>query len=161
MADFTPYLQGLTDKERIFCEALLKGMSKKAALVAAGIKPTAGPTADPEDRPHVQEALRKCRKLSADEAGWTRDKVAKLLEEAYRNSTTAAEQIMAARELGKLYGLYAPEKVDVSHKVEKVGHERDLKSLTMDELKRLAQMDKGIVLEGEFEVVAPKQLSHG
>jgi hypothetical protein len=110
----------------------------------------------------VAEALTKCRELSAVETGMTRERVSEMLQEAYRNATTAAEQIMAAREIGKLFGLYAAEKlqVDHSHKLEHTNSDRDMKSLSHEELLVLAQMDKGIVLEGQFEVVQPRQLVH-
>ncbi len=104
--DLSPALEGLTEKRRIYVEARLQGMSPKAACMAAGVAPNQ--ISNYEGNPDVKAAIAKGHAISAEHTGLTREKVTAMLMDAYRMAETATEMVMAARELGKLHGLYAP-----------------------------------------------------
>jgi hypothetical protein len=134
-------------------------MSMGAALVAAGFNPT---VKGMEQREGVAAALKAGREQSIQETGITRKRVIEMLEEAYRSATTSAEMVMAARELGKLLGFYEATKVKVTHELTHVKSTEQLKTLTLEELERLA--DQRQVIDGEFVDITPGRhpaLIHG
>lgn len=139
-------------------------MSQIAAAGAAGAKNPREDGSTWANKPHVAAALAKARSLSIEATGMTREKLTEMLMDAYRNASTAAEQIMAAKELGKLHGLYAAQKLEVghTHKLEAAKSEREIKALTSEELLRLAHMRPGAIIEGEFEEIRlPKLVERG
>jgi hypothetical protein len=142
--DLQPVLQGLSDRERVYVESRLKGLSKAASAIAAGTQPC---QASKIETPAVVEALEKGRALSIKNTGITRERVIEMLENAYHSAETAQEMVAAARELGRMLGYYEAQKVAVTHE-HKVHKAEQLKTLTVDELERLARGDA--VIEGEF-----------
>lgn len=125
--DLGPAFAGLDDRDRIYVEARLRGMSQVAA--AAGLAPNNASRF--EQQPHIREALDHGRRISAIETGIARTRVSDMLLDAYRSATTAAEMVMAARELGRLHGLYAPQRVELdhTHKLAQVKSEEDIRRL--------------------------------
>lgn len=140
-----PALDGLTDRERLFVEARLKGMSKTAACAAAGVNKTDATTID--TLPHVARALKAGREQSVKDTQVTRERLVEMFLEAYRSAETATEMVAATRELGRLLGHYEAQKVAVTHELKQVRADQ-LKTLTVAELERLARGEG--VLEGEF-----------
>lgn len=150
--DLSPAFQGLSDKQRLYVQARLEGNTPGIAARMAGVK-------DPEIHwklmeavPVVREALRKGREISIAATGVTRETVTEMLKQAFANATTAAEQVAAARELGKLHGVYEAQKVQHDVRVQELKDERELKALPTQELAKLAKLP---VLEGEFIEVTP------
>jgi len=135
-------------------------MSQIAAAGAAGCKVPREDGSRWANKPHIATALAKGRELSIQATGMTRERLTEMLMDAYRNASTAMEQIAAAKELGKLHGLYAAQKVEVghTHKLEAAKSEREIKALTSEELLRLAHMRPGAVIEGEFTEIRLPQL---
>lgn len=151
--DLSAAFVDLTDKQRIYVESRLRGMSKVASAVAAGS------TADPkksaqqyEDNEAVAAALEKGRQISIAHTGYTREKVGEMLQRAYDCAATATEMVMAARELGRLHGVYAPAnvKVDHTHRLKDASNEGDLRRLSTAELEQLAHMRGGDFIEAEY-----------
>lgn len=162
--DLSPAFEGLDDRERIFVEGILRGMSQIASATAAGYKSPRDSAQELVKRPRVVAALEKGRELSIQETGITREKLSDMLMAAYTSATTAAEQIMAVRELGKLHGLYAAQKVEVghTHKLEAKDAIKQLQSMSSEQLLKVARMNRGQVIDGEFsEVRLPALIEHG
>lgn len=149
--DLSPALEELDERERVFVESRLRGLNIKQASAAAGVTHQMGSMI--EARPEVIRAMTLGREISSRETGMTREKINEMLLDAYRNATNTIEQVMAARELAKLHGLYAPAKVEVdhTHRLGQVKREQDLKTLTVDQLEKIALNRGGEVIEGDYE----------
>jgi len=135
----TPRGRFLTSQEREFVINYAAGMPVKQAAVSAGMKTQAGLKL--MERQDVAETIGILRQKVAAELGSviTRDFVGAMILEAHKKAATATEEITAARELAKLYGLNAPEKqVVVSYNVQRV---EQLEALPDHELARLAGLD--------------------
>lgn len=156
--DLAPAFEGLSDRERIYVEGVLRGLPKKASAQAAGYQDVE--FARLEKRPHVLKALDAGRNISIKETGITREKVTDMLMEAWRNATSTTEQVMVARELGKLHGLYEAKKVEVKHQLEHVSRTEQLRTLTVEELERIALEGKPLVIDGEFDVMDLPRLDY-
>ena len=159
--DLGPAFDGLNDQERIYVESRLRGLSQVASGAAAGIKNSNWTTFEQNVR--IQAALQKGRAISIADTGMTREKITEMLMDAYRCAANATEMVMAARELGKLHGVYAPQKVavDVEHRLKNVKSERDMKLLPTKELLALVESRGDDVLEAEFEEVMPRMALSG
>lgn len=159
--DLGPAFQGLDDRDRIYVESRLRGMSQVAAAAAAGLAPASAKKF--EQRPHIKDALEHGRQISAVETGITRLRISDMLMDAYRSATSAAEMVMAARELGRLHGLYAPQKVELdhTHKLAQVKSEEDIRRLPTAELLKLVNARGQDVIDGQFELLpAPRMAEH-
>lgn len=74
--------------------------------------------------------------------------VTNMLLEAYENADTSSEMVNAAKELGKLHGLYAPEQtVTIQGTFEEA--QKQITSMSNDDLLRLIN-DTSDVIEGEL-----------
>jgi len=144
----------LDQKERIYCENRLAGLSKKASAKAGGWANADKMAYEIEKRPHVMEAIVAATQIFAEEVGFTRREAHDMLMQAFRNADTAMEQIAAVRELIKLHGVQAPVKVEHEHTHT---HEMQLENMPLKELMQLANM-RGLTLEGEFERVADRKV---
>ena len=156
--DLAPAFEGLSDRERIYVEGVLRGLPKKASAQAAGYDPVE--FARLEKRPQVQKALETGRNISIKETGITREKVTDMLMEAWKNAVSTTEQVMVARELGKLHGLYEAKKVEVKHQLEHVSRADQLRTLTVEELERVALEGKPLIIDGEFDVMDLPRLDY-
>lgn len=123
----------ITEQERQALHYLSRGFSKPAAAKAAGF-----PTASVFDRNHVREAIGDINDHVTTEIKVTRDTLTQMLFESHRKSATATEEIAAARELGKLHGLYESDKTQQT--TINVNVIEQIESLPMDELLELANM---------------------
>lgn len=149
-----PVLVDLTDGERLYVEARLRGLSLEASARAAGFKNPRSMSVAMEADERVVGALRRGREISSQATGVTRKTIEDMFLEAFRNAANATEQVMAARELGKLHGLYESTKTEVTHRLKQVAAESDLKSLPTEELERLTREQSSQVIEGEFQVIS-------
>lgn len=155
--DLTPALAELDERESLYVQARLKGMSMAASAAAAGL--AAGSGAAVEGRAVVKAALARGRELTAKATGVTREEIIEMLRTAYSVAETAGEMVAAARELAKLQGLYEATKVEVKHEVRRVKGVDKLRSLPVEQLERIARGE--LVIEGEFTEVEPRRLTHG
>lgn len=156
--DLSHAFAGLDDRQRIYVESKLRGMTNRAAAAAAGMSESeAVNISRTED---VRQALETGRQASIKATGMDREKITEMLMDAYRAAESATEMVMAARELGKLHGVYAAQKVEHTHEVTKVTKFEQLKQLSNEDLERITRGE--LVLEGEFEEVTGKKLlGHG
>ena len=134
-ADITP----LTAQQEQFVLYVLRGFTPSQAAKAAGYKSYNQSGSSLMKMDKIQAILGHLRSEELDNIKVTRDKLTIMLFEAHRKSATATEEITAVRELGKMHGLYEPEKVQTQsmhyHKVEQ------LERLDDSELVKLAGAD--------------------
>jgi phage terminase small subunit len=160
--DLSPAFEGLTDKQRLYVEGRLRGLSRIAAARAAGAEADPKKSADQyEKNPKVAAALEKARQISIQHTGYTRQKIAEMLQRAYDLAGNATEMVMAARELGRLHGVYAPTnvKVDHEHRLTDTRNVEDLRHLTTEQLEQLVAKRGGDFIEGEFVELEPLRLT--
>lgn len=142
-------MHGLTQKQLHYVEARLQGLAPTAAARAAGLSD--GDSGQYERAPRVREAMRWAVQQGMKQAeDIDKNDVISGMMDAVTAAGTAAELVMAWREIGKLIGAYQPEK-----KVLEIHtyNEKDIKSLPSDELMRLAGKELQDVIEGEFAEV--------
>ena len=151
--DLAPIVANLSEKQRLYVQARLTGMTPLIAARSVGARVPEKTWRLFEHAPAVREALEKGRALSAKEAGITRQQISDMLVEAYRSATTAGEMVMAARELGKLHGLYEAQKLEVNHKLERVKTEHELRTLTVEELEQLVSKAPDDFIDAEYAEV--------
>jgi phage terminase small subunit len=147
----------LTQKERIFVESRLSGMTQIASAAAAGCNNPQVDGSRYDARERVQKEMVRRMSKVADEVDFGRKEAHDMLMQAYTNADTAMEQIAAVREMIKLHGIAEPAKVEHKHK-----HTAELSFDRMDlkQLMELADMED-FTLEGEFEAVRDlKALEH-
>lgn len=103
-------------------------------------------------RPHVAQTITYLRDQYATETiVVTRDRLNAMLFEAHGKAANTTEEVMAIRELGKMNGLYAPEKVERTDR-RYVTFEQ-INSMSTDELLQLAEEDslEPQTYEGELD----------
>lgn len=113
--DVADILESLTEKQRLYVQARLQGMTKVAAAAAAG-------SPNPKKNAHkfetseaVKAALRQSREVFAQDLAFDRKKAHEMYMEAYRSADTATEQKMVVDSLVKLHGLAEPETKRLQH----------------------------------------------
>lgn len=140
-----------TTRVRALVENIALGMTKQAALEAAGLsvkKNTGGPESVFR-RPYVQDMIAAARARTAEENQITRAVVLDGLKEAIdlaRISGDPAVMVAGWREIGKMCGFYEAVKVKVDVSGNAVAFSAKLMQMSDDELLRLAG---GETIEGE------------
>lgn len=135
--ELTLVMHELSPKEQLYVEARAAGRSPRSAARIAGVR-------DPkklEEDEFIRRAVRAVLRWQRQEQRYTRDDIAAGLRDAIEVASTASEMIQGWREIGKLYGLYEPERRETTIRRETV------EKMSDDELARLA------ALEGEYEVL--------
>lgn len=144
LTEDNPYTQ-LTLKQKNYVEARLQGLTPAAACRAAGVSDN---STQMERSPKVRKALRYLIKESTKNvADLTKDDVVQGMLDAVDAASTSTELVNAWREIGKLMGVYEPEK--------KVLELRDytaqeLKTLPEEELVRLSGGKYADAIDGEY-----------
>lgn len=132
-----PVDKPLTEKQRAYALARGRGESVPNAMAAAGYNEQPSYGYRMEHMPNVRALIRQEQALYAESAQITRKKVVDMHLEAYEMARTMAEpatMVAAAREVGKICGLYEPKKVEISVDGT-IGHElRRMEGLTDAEL---------------------------
>ncbi len=146
MSNLPSSLLKLSAKERIYLQGRLDGLTQIASGAAAGLHTD---FTELERRPHFQEAMMVAMSELAEEVGFSRKEAHEMLLAAYTNAATAAEQIMAVKEMIALHGVAAAKKIEVTH--EHKGSVQ-LERMETSELMKIAGMEH-LTLEGEYEVV--------
>ena len=107
----------LTEKQKLYAVARARGESVPNAMAAAGYNEQVSYGYRLDKMPNVQRLIQKEQALYAEAAQIDRKKVIDMQMEAYEMAKTMAEpatMVAAAREIGKICGLYEPRKVEVS-----------------------------------------------
>ena len=126
----------LTSQEQTFCKRLAQGMTLEAAAKESGMSKQAA--AELLTRDTIQDTL-AILKNQVDEymkIEVTTDLLNAMLFEAHATAATSTEKISAVRELGKMNGLYAPEKREIDITTSK--KMAQLETLTDEELVKRA-----------------------
>ena len=135
-------IHSLTTQEEKYVQLRARNVNPTAAARSAGYKKPAEAVADLAVRDDVQRAVAYFREMSrqaAIDAGaieFTRNDATAMLMESHAKSATATEEINAVKELIKLHGLNAPEKVEVN-----ITRRDQLEDLSDEELLKLAKQD--------------------
>ena len=107
----------LTDKQKAYAVARARGETVPNAMAQAGYneQPSYGYRLD--KMPNVQALIRQEQALYAEASQMDRKKVIDMQLEAFEMARVMAEpssMVAAAREIGKICGLYEPKKVEVN-----------------------------------------------
>ena len=108
----------LTDKQKAYALARARGESVPNAMATAGYNETPSYGYRMEKMPNVRRAIQEEQALYAEAAQITRKKVIDMQLEAFDLARTLSEpatMVSAAREIGKICGLYEPQKIDITH----------------------------------------------
>ena len=134
----------------------LRGLTVHAAAAAAGVS-----NSHEFMHPAIAAVVQEYATQEAPKVSMTRERLTEMLLDTCRNAATAGEQVAAVRELGKLHGLYAPQKlqVDTHHTIEAVKRVEDMRTLSVEQLERLVKQRGGQIIEGE--AIQPRLLAHG
>ena len=159
MTKLADALEKCTAMQRIFVRQRLLGDSIIAAGTASGLKQPKREAYRMAKAPNVVAAIAAGVGDSAEIMVTDRAAVERMFLDAYNNAETATEQIMAARELGKLHGHYAPTKTETKHEhTGRIEHDHDMRSIPTSKLLELAEERRMLpdpnTLEGEFSEVA-------
>ena len=149
LTERNPYTE-LTLQQKNYVEARMQGLIPAAAGRAAGVPKTVV-TMQLEKNPKVRAAIRYLiRESTLNVKDLTKSDVMTGMLDAVEAASTAAELVMAWRELGKLIGAYEPEKKILEiHDYSK----DELKELSDKDLLQLAGGRMQDVIDGEFEEV--------
>jgi len=135
-----------------------QGMTVKAAARYAGY-PLAK-AVELFQRDDIAETVYTLRQKIEESLGdvITRDFVGEMILAAHKKAVSATEELAAARDLAKLYGLNAPEKtVQVVHHLQRI---EQLEGLSDSELARLAAIDEGL-LAPPVRIIPDEEIDDG
>ena len=107
----------LTEKQKLYAVARARGESVPNAMAQAGYNEQVSYGYRLDKMPNVQALIRQEQALYAAAAQIDRKKVIDMQLEAYELARTMAEpatMVSAAREIGKICGLYEPQKVQIN-----------------------------------------------
>ena len=107
----------LTEKQKLYAVARARGESVPNAMAQAGYNEQVSYGYRLDKMPNVQALIRQEQALYAEASQMDRKKVIDMQLEAFELARTMAEpatMVAAAREIGKICGLYEPKKVEVS-----------------------------------------------
>jgi hypothetical protein len=145
-------LEGLTERQRLFVDGIMRGMNQMTAARAAGY---ATPQVDGSrvmHSPQVQAALKHLHKKYEKASQMSRKKVMDGLLEAIEMAKIQSEpavMVSGWREIGRMCGYYAAEKKIVDVNITAKRAVDALETMSDDELLEMIEKDEE-VLEGEF-----------
>lgn len=144
----------IPEKRRLACDAYLSGLNKSQALLHAGYsKGTGTPAIYIFDDPLCVEYMKQRRALNRKKLRYTRDTVAAGIESAIQQAVALEEpntQINGWREIGRLFGLYEPEKKQVTISQD---HKQLIEQVENAPLEELMEIAEAEVIEGDFELL--------
>lgn len=145
----TAALRELTEAQQLFVQCATAGLTTAASARAAGISEEEGYRI--VHLPHVQAAMADIRNNLATKLEITREDVARGFLDAVRSSANSLELIAAWREIGKLLGHYAVEKVEATINVQGTAKLMMLRQLDDKVLLEMVGIDPAKVIEGTCE----------
>ena len=107
----------LTEKQKLYAVARARGESVPNAMAQAGYNEQISYGYRLDKMPNVQALIRQEQALYAEASQMDRKKVIDMQLEAFEMARVMAEpssMVAAAREIGKICGLYEPKKVEVN-----------------------------------------------
>lgn len=147
----TSPLQMLTDQQKIFVDAVMKGAAPLMAARMAGYSQPESQASVIMNSPKIQEAIRYLHKKHEKVSDMNRKKVMDGFLEAIdmaRLQADSTAMISGWREIGRMCGYYAPEikKVDINITTKRVIDK--LETLSDDDLLRIVEENQSVI-EGE------------
>ena len=131
----------LSTKEQLYVDARVSGHPPEKSARIAGFDQPRKKSRELEQSEHIVFAIRATLRVLSARQAFTREDIAAGIMDGINVASTASEVIMGWREIGRLYGLYAPEKKEVTTRDEKI------ERLSDEELASMA------AIEAEFEVL--------
>jgi len=135
-------MESLGPKDRLYVEARARGSMPVVAARLAGFSDPDAKSEDLEKNPMVRTAIEYAIRTAIHELRLTRSDVINGLLDAVRAAQSSGDLTMAWREIGKLIGAYAPQKIEHSGEI-KITKEQ-INALPDEELAKMA------ALPGEF-----------
>jgi len=140
-------LEDLTDKQRAYVEARLRGATVLEAGAEAGYTMTENNLRTHLERnPKIKVILREANRVAAAKLSLTREDVLQGFLDAVEAAGSSQDLTAAWREIGRVLGVYEPTKVEV-----------DVNAMTQAQLQELSTQDlaalagaHGLFIEGEF-----------
>lgn len=138
--DNATYISGLNHRERLYAEARMLGSPPVAAATIAGCMNPNVEADALEANPLIRNLL--CNQVRSNMLSrkLSKEDVLAGFMDAVHASSNSMELVAAWREIGKVLGVYAPEKVDVS-------------DARRDDLRRLPDKELLSLIEADYEVV--------
>lgn len=153
----------LTQKQRAYALARARGESVPNAMAIAGYNDQVSYGYRMDKMPNVQALIAKEAALFAEAAQIDRKKVIDMHLEAFEMARLIAEpssMVAAAREIGKICGLYEPKKVELTlngamqHEIHHFEAMTDAELLEMLARGAVSAADEGIALEAPHDPAA-------
>jgi hypothetical protein len=153
-------LQFLDERETIYAQMIVAGMKPPGAARAAGYKQPEKLGYRVLKRTHVAKAVQFLAEENRKAAQMTREKVMNGFSEAIdmaRMQGDAGNMVAGWREIGRMCGLYEPERkqVDVNLNAKRVISK--LETMSTDELFDFIEGESEEVVEAEFEALPDPQ----
>lgn len=146
---------GMTDKQKLFLDGLLRGVPQTIAARSAGYAKPNVEAVRQLKNPKMQEALQVLHRKYEVASKMTRKKVMDGMLEAIEIAKTQSEPgVMVAgwREIGRMCGYYAPDKKVIDVNITAKRAVDKLEMLTDAELLEMVEEDSETI-EGEFSEV--------
>lgn len=153
-AEIIPFLD-LTEKEAAFVEARLLGMSPYQAAKHVGYANPKSNGHIVNQKEHIQRALQYGFAEARKEFHYDREKLVQRLEEAIDIARLQGEpgtMVNALREIARVFGLYEPEKKELTITNENPTISQ-LQNASIEELLRLTGREDTLISDVEYEVV--------
>lgn len=109
------------------------------------------PPAKLMNNPKIQSALMILQDDLKMRVNMTREDVIAGLMDAEKMATNTLEKVMAWKEIGKILGVYAPDKIEVGHKHQLELNVKTIRQIPTERLIELAALDQPITLEKHGE----------
>jgi phage terminase small subunit len=124
----------LTNQQEQFVLGLLRGLRPASAARSAGYSQPAETSYSLLTNSKIKAILTHLKNEEFENIKVNRDQLTMMLFEAHSKSATATEEIAAVREIGKMHGLYEPEKV------QSLNVNSNLENMADEDLVKLANM---------------------
>jgi hypothetical protein len=147
---------------KAYIAARIQGFSPVQAAKRAGYADPNGEVDKLEAHPEVQSALSQVRsdKKLEKQAVYTREKVFQLIEEGLEMSKATSDPMAffkGVQEINKMQGFYAAEKHELGISPELAALQGNLAALTEAQLLEKLGEERGIVIDGEAEVLSVRK----
>ena len=152
---FHTHYRKLTQMQRSYVDNRLQGLNPQAAAKAAGYASEATQGYQLERNPTIKSVLTMASQQVLRRMTLTRADVLAGLQDAVNTAATATELVAAWREIGKILGVYEPERVEHIHKLEDMTREKLTSMSDAELLKHAGEADFRLtdddVIEAEYE----------
>lgn len=148
----------LTDKQRVYVDGRLAGLTPYASCKAAGYEQAESQAYRLERTPRVRDALDAASKVARVSLDMSRDDVLEGLMESLQMCANATEMTNVWKEIGKIIGAYQPLKIEHTHNIGDYTNNQLMKMSNKDLVNMVDQPGAVIdveddIVDAEFEVL--------